>query len=205
MLGQLMIAGALGLGLTATACSGGGGAAAAPPADSGSACSKALAAWNEAVAENDRAVGVVNDAGGLLSAPKDVVDRYSSAVDALNVASNAMEEACGSSSVAPTEALAADVPVPSEAPALFDCVISTPEQFMADTTPLVIAYEVPSEDRCRKDLADQIEGATGWEKAHPPTLLADRPKEKPTCTFVAKGTTYTVWGTTAAEYVCSAS
>jgi hypothetical protein len=90
-------------------------------------------------------------------------------------------------------------------PSTYDCVMSTPAQFGLDMTPIISATEVATKADCQKLLDEQNKTATGaWAKSHPSTLIAKRPTKKPVCTYEYQGTAWTVWGTAAAKYVCSA-
>lgn len=113
----------------------------------------------------------------------------------------------GPSIVLPTTSpSAAPSATPAKAPsaAAVDCILSIPQQVGTDLTPVVIQYPGADEAACAAYLVKQNAGATGWQKDHPATRTGVLPTGKPVCSTTYKGIAYVVWGTTAAQYTCTA-
>ena len=57
---------------------------------------------------------------------------------------------------------------------------------------------------CAQYLAHQNAGKTGWEAAHPATIVSGVPAQSPVCTGTIGGLTMSIYRTGAAQYACSA-
>lgn len=104
-------------------------------------------------------------------------------------------------SQAPTSAPTPTTAPTTASPATAACIISSPTQMLTDFTPVVIQYDGASADQCAKYLAVAPD-ASQWTKDHPPTQLSSPPSEEPACRVSVAGVKATVWGTTAAQFVC---
>ncbi|MGH7486312.1 MAG: hypothetical protein ACREMY_12045 [bacterium] len=83
------------------------------------------------------------------------------------------------------------------------CVISIPEQYGTDLTPVVIEYPSADEAACAGYLAKQNTGTTGWSAAHPATRITGVPTGPAACDLI-KGLRIIVFGTGAATLSCQA-
>ena len=105
-----------------------------------------------------------------------------------------------SSVVAPTPAAT----VATTAPTSSLCILQVPAQMGTDLTPMTFVYSGADATQCAQYLAQQNAGKTGWEAAHPATIVSTVPAASPICTGAVGGLTLAVYGTSAAQYACSA-
>jgi hypothetical protein len=84
------------------------------------------------------------------------------------------------------------------------CVLQIPAQMGTDMTPITIVYAGADSSQCAQYLAQQNAGKTGWEAAHPATIISTVPAGKPICSGTVEGLSVAIYGTAAAQYACSA-
>jgi hypothetical protein len=103
-----------------------------------------------------------------------------------------------------TPSLTLPATVPSPAPSAFVCILQVPAQILTDYTPITLAYSGTDAAQCAQYLAAQPTAGNAWEAEHPPTIVSAVPAGSPVCTGTVGGVTLAIYGTSAAQYACSA-